>query len=797
MAERFEDMPSTARVYWCCVLAAGGLCFLLSFLSAASGWSAQGSVAQLGAYLIAAIVASSLRIHLPGVQGKLSMNYAVILAALLNIGLPSAMIVAVLSTVAQSMIRAAESPRWFDVVFASVGVAIPVYAADFMLHLRPLLQFDSTGSFALLAAALAWFLVDAFTSDRPSELPTRPTFHTSLQYLLGASIAGAIHFMDGYMGGPALAISAVPLYLVYRYLGNQLVRVEEQEKQIAEMAELHVRTIETLALAIDAEDDTGGAHLRRIQIYACEVGKELKLSNAEMKALETAALLRDVGKLAVPEYITSKPGKLTPEEFEKMKVHPVVGSEILDRVRFPYPVAPIVRSHHEKYDGTGYPDGLVGDQIPIGARILSAIDCLDALVSDRKYRKAMPVEQAMHYIEMESGKSYDPRVVAILQRRYRDLELHVRAETADYLASSHMKVERSAVPAAKRAGAGTRRDNFPLAISGARREFQVLIEAVNDLGNSLKLDETLAVLGVRLNTMVDHDAIAIYLVEALTGKAGCKLIPHFVKGESFRLFSSLEIPLGEGLSGWVAENGLPIANGNPAVEAGYLNDPTKVTPLRSALSVPLCSTEGVVGVLTLYRLQHGAFSADDHRLLMAIAPKAGLAIQNALRFERAESAADTDQLTGLPNARYLFSYLQSEVESAAQRDGSLGIAVIDLDGFKMANDQYGHLAGNRILHSVARSLRQNCRAGDLVARLGGDEFVIVMREGAGESEETLARIDQAVRSLSFDPGCEVSIGFSAGVANYPDDGLDAGILLEKADERMYESKRGKKMLRVA
>jgi diguanylate cyclase (GGDEF)-like protein len=402
----------------------------------------------------------------------------------------------------------------------------------------------------------------------------------------------------------------------------------------------------------------------------------------------------------------------------------------------------------------------------------------------------MPVEQAMHYIGMESGKSYDPRVVTILQRRFRDLELQVRAETANCptkdVASSQMKVKRTAVPAPRR----NRRDDFPLAISGARREFQVLIEAVNDLGNSLKLDETLAVLGVRLNTMVDHDAIAIYLVE------GAKLIPHFVRGESFRLFSSLEIPLGEGLSGWVAKNGLPIANGNPAVEAGYLNDPAKVTQLRSALSVPLCSTEGVVGVLTLYRLQHAAFSADDQRLLMAIAPKAGLAIQNALRFERAESAADTDELTGLPNARYLFSYLQSEVESAAQRNGSLGIAVIDLDGFKRANDQYGHLAGNRILHSVARSLRQNCRAGDLVARLGGDEFVIVMREGAGESEETLARIDQAVRNLSFDPGCDVSIGFSAGVANYPDDGLDAGMLLEKADERMYEAKRGK-MFRIA
>ena len=249
--------------------------------------------------------------------------------------------------------------------------------------------------------------------------------------------------MNQRLGGLALAIAIAALYLVYRSFSDHLGRVEEQKAHITEMAELHVRTIETLALAIDAEDERAAAHLRRIQIYALEVGKELNLPTVELKALEAAALLRDVGKLAVPEYITSKPGKLTPEEFEKMKVHPLVGAEILDRVRFPYPVVPIVRSHHEKYDGTGYPDGLAGEQIPIGARILAAIDCLDALASDRKHRKAMPLEQAMQYVAMESGKSYDPKVVDILQRRLRQLEAKARAGTAEYVKRSAAPVGRS------------------------------------------------------------------------------------------------------------------------------------------------------------------------------------------------------------------------------------------------------------------------------------------------------------------------------------------------------------------
>ena len=153
-----------------------------------------------------------------------------------------------------------------------------------------------------------------------------------------------------------------------------------------------------------------------------EVAKELGASEDEMQALRAAALLHDIGKLAVPEYILSKPGHLTPEEFEKIKIHPAVGAEILRRVQFPYPVVPIVEAHHEKWDGSGYPLGLEGEAIPLGARILSAVDCLDALSSDREYRRALPLGEAMDYVVSQSGKSFDPRVVEVLKRRYPDLE---------------------------------------------------------------------------------------------------------------------------------------------------------------------------------------------------------------------------------------------------------------------------------------------------------------------------------------------------------------------------------------
>src|SRR4029078_3123058 len=182
--------------------------------------------------------------------------------------------------------------------------------------------------------------------------------------------------------------------------------------------------------------------------YAREIARELGLSREQQEALQAASILHDIGKLAVPEHIISKPGRLTPEEFDKMKIHPIVGAEILERVQFPYPVSPIVHAHHEKWDGSGYPDGISGEEIPIGARILSAVDCLDALASDRQYRRALPLDEAMAHVVRESGKAFDPRVVGALQARYIELEHLARSQKTEERPklSLDVKVERAPAP---------------------------------------------------------------------------------------------------------------------------------------------------------------------------------------------------------------------------------------------------------------------------------------------------------------------------------------------------------------
>ena len=797
------NMSLKARLYWLTVVATG----LYIIASGAATWNLhQENLLKLAFYLVAAIVASWLKIKLPGVLGTLSMNYLFIVAGLLELQLESAILIGVLSVIAQILIRARSRPTWEQIVFSAIAITVPIVGADWVLGLHFITDIDPTHCLALVSASMVYFFLNTWmvaiiigltTSASPFNIWRENLVWTSPQYLVGGALAGGFHLINQYVPWQGILLSGPPLYLVYRSYHLYLGRVEQQQTHISEMADLHWRTIEALALAIEAKDDTTAAHLKRVRVYAVELAKELGLSEPQIKALEAASLLHDIGKLAVPEYIISKPGRLTTDEFEKMKIHSLVGAEILERVSFPYPVAPIVRSHHEKFNGTGYPDGLKGEQIPIGARILSAVDCLDALASDRQYRRAVPLERAMEMVEQESGKAFDPLIVELLGRRYKDLERKARSQVAEEQegVASNLRVERGAAPAT-----GFAQDDstplvapdagFTLAIASARREVQLLVEITGDLGNSLSLDETLALLAVRLGKMVPYDAIVIYI------RQEGKLIPQFVQGENHRLFSTLEIPVGQGLSGWVVENNQAIVNGNPAVEPGYLDDPQKITTLRSAVSVPLPGQTGVIGALSLYRLDPDAFNQDHLRVLRAISPKAGLAIENSLRFRSAKYAAEKDELTGLLNSGALFRLLSTELRDAADRNKPVAIIVLDLDGFKQANDLFGHLTGNRVLQEVANGLKDCCRRTDHVARLGGDEFVLVLPDA---DEACVSAVLERIRDLGPEAGIKACgtplITISSGVASYPADGVDPEVLLEKADLSMYEAKKQARRMR--
>jgi diguanylate cyclase (GGDEF)-like protein/putative nucleotidyltransferase with HDIG domain len=771
-----------------------------------SHWQSQDPTRFI-CYLVVAVLASGLKVQLPGIDGTMSVNFLFILLGVLELSLPETLVIGCTASLAQSVWQLRGRLDPVKVLFNVCGMMANATALTYLTYYSLVGRFGSNKPILLMVSALMFFfantlpisIVIALTEGKSSRRVWSECYFWSFPYyLVGAAAVGLVGIINRSAGWQTSLLVLPLIYWVYRsyrlYLGRleaEKERVEVEKRHVEQIASLNMRTIEALALAIEAKDHTTHTHLQRVRTYAVEVARELNLAEEQIEALRAAALLHDIGKLAVPEQIINKPGKLTPEEFEKMKVHPLVGAEILDRVAFPYPVAPIVRAHHERWDGTGYPEGLAGEGIPIGARILAAVDCLDALASHRQYRPALPLAEAMAKVKEKSGTWFDPKIVTILESRYIELErmAQMSEDTAVSGLSRTVRVERGLAPAA-----GFERtepthgpiDNadFLTSIASARQEAQTMFELSQDLGVSLSLSETLSVLSMRLRRMIPFDSIAVFV-----NRNGW-LLPELVSGENFRALSSLKIRVGEGLCGWVAENSRPIVNGNPQVEAGYSADPVKhTTSLQSALVVPLEGLNGVVGVLAMYQTNRDAFTPDHLRILLAVASKVALSVENALKYQQAESSATTDYLTGLPNARSLFVHLAQEVARCRRMKSSLAVLLCDIDGFKQINDSFGHLEGDKLLREFTTRLKDVCRGYDYVARMGGDEFVITAPGLTPEAaKEKAERLNQAaIESGRHVCGREL-ITLSVGMAFCPEDGYDVERLLAEADRRMYSMK---------
>jgi diguanylate cyclase (GGDEF)-like protein/putative nucleotidyltransferase with HDIG domain len=748
-------------------------------------------------FLTVALFASVLKVQLPGIKATMSANFLFILVGILDLSYSETLIMGCLGGLIQSVWHANPRPRPIQWLFNLANLALSISAAEFVFHSKLAAGVGFRWPLLIAAAATTYFAFNtlsvsgiiAMTERRnPVHIWKECYLWAFPYYLLGALIACGVSAINRLVGWQYSILVFPIVYWIYRSYRIYLSRLETQKKHAEEIAALHLRTIEALSLAIEAKDHTTHDHLRRVQLYAVEIAKELGLDEAQMNAIRAASMLHDIGKLAVPENILSKPGRLTPEEFEKMKIHPLVGAEILDRVQFPYPVVPIVRSHHEKWDGTGYPEGLKGETIPVGARILAAVDCFDALASERPYRRAMSPEEAMANLSADKGRSFDPRVVDVMERRYRELEAMVNSmETERRRLDIAPRLGRDVAPSSGYAeapnDAEVRAASFLTSIISARQEAQLLFELAQTLGNSLSLRETLSVVASRLKQMISHDAIVFYVCQ------DGLLIPEYAHGVDFDIFSTLRIPRGEGLSGWVALNEKPISNGNPAAETLHTGVPSRVTTLQAALSVPLRGHDGVAGVLTLYGREKNCFTKEHLRMLLAASSKLGLSVENALQYEKAQSTASTDFLTGLPNARSICQHLEKEIARIRRSKKPLAVLLCDLNGFKKVNDTFGHLTGNKLLQEIAVKFRSSCRGYDQVGRLGGDEFVFVLPEVTKDTvPEVHARLSRAVQEASRSVCPEMIVSVSVGSSFYPADGATGEELLSEADRSMYDVK---------
>jgi putative nucleotidyltransferase with HDIG domain len=618
------------HAYLAVIIATGGTALLWCF----ANWHTDDRPRFLS-FLATALVASVLKIRLPGIDANISVSVLFILVSIVNLSLPEALLIAVSSALLQCLWRG--RPKLIHIGFSVCSMASAVFLSSWAYHYTAA-RIPELISLGVLT--LTYFVANMFPiasiialtgSKRLGEVWRGYRFMPPY-YFVGASLAWVIGTVPRAIQWELPFICLPLVYLVHRSNHTYVAQIEKEKNHAEQMNAVHLRTIEALALAIDAKDHTTHDHLQRVQHYALEIGKDLRLSEQEMEALKAAAVLHDIGKLAVPEHIISKPGKLTRSEFEKMKVHPVVGAEILERVEFPYPVVPIVRAHHEKWDGKGYPHGLKGEAIPIGARILAVVDCLDALASDRQYRRALPLDEAMAKVAAEAGTSFDPAVVQALNLRYRELEEQVRsmAPRNDPVLSTDIKILNGAAPAA-----GYENEEAPNAEQIARLQEALQSESETarpprafdppcfDSG-TLRMQEVLAVVAMRLKDVLQFDAVAFYFPDERD-----VLQAQFVAGDDHRRLRSLRVPIGEGLIGWVAEGSKPIINGNPTVEPGFMDDKTSEPLVNLAVALPFAFGDDRHGVLALYRSSRLTFTSEDLAALVPVCESLGRIIAAA------------------------------------------------------------------------------------------------------------------------------------------------------------------------
>jgi len=605
----------------------------------------------------------------------------------------------------------------------------------------------------------------------------------------GAFVAAwAIHQMLSLvLLSVTLFAGALLIYLVW-------FRLSAKTHETEELSRMHFATAEALATAIDAKDQTTHCHVRRVQVYAAGLGQVLSLSTAEIGALKAGALLHDVGKLAVPAHIINKPGRLTPAEFEKMKIHTTVGAQILSRIDFPYPVTPIVRHHHEQWDGHGYPDGLNGEQIPITARIISVVDCFDSVREDRPFRRGMTRDEAIAFLLRGSGTHFDPSVVKLFIKHLPQFESQIAALGLPQQLPPNESHEPFALTEVDMAQ--TRERGCYMAydqIKSAHQEVYALYEIARTFGSSLDVKNTVEILVDKVGHVVPFDTCVVYLYDELKGYATAA----HVSGRNAKSLAVRRVAPGEGVTGFALANRSPINQLHPSLDLAGLEFECEY---RSMASLPLFKDEMLLGAVSVYSAELDSYTDDHMRLLETVTRLASDALSNAMHHAEAESNALTDPLTGLPNARYIALRFDEEASRARRTGRPFQVVMLDLDDFKIVNDTFGHKVGDKVLREMGRIIQSQLREYDFMARYAGDEFVAIVQELVGNQVEDLrSRIETAVSefSLKIRGNGEARVGISIGTATFGNEGETLDQLLVAADQAMYRAKSSHKLEKVS
>ncbi len=514
-----------------------------------------------------------------------------------------------------------------------------------------------------------------------------------------------------------------------------------------------------LADAVDARDAFTRHHAARVARYSKQIAELLGLSEEETTCIEVAGLLHDVGKIGVPDRVLQMSGELDPSDWDLIRRHPEVGSVLAKSSPELAPVAPLIRHHHERYDGTGYPSGLSGEDIPIGARIISVVEAFDTLVTGRPYQSPWNVERTLKTLESLGGSQFDASIVQTFSRAIRNGTIQVD------------------VPAPARTG------DLDLHrwIGAEARAFSLLQRISNEVGELIEIGRFLSRLKEIIESEFPHSVVDIFIRDLehdhlVAISDGTR--PHLVHDGVYVLKSDW------GVVGWVARNGVAQNIDDVREDPRYFAPSD--TPMRSELAVPMALDDQCIGVLNLESPKIAAYSSTDERVLENVASYVARAVQVAELHSQVKQLNDVDSMTGLLNHRAFYRTLEAEVERATRSNGQVSVAIIDVDSFKVVNDSLGHVWGDDVIRRLAAILSGSVRHGDAVARYGGDEFALIMPSASRELiEHRMHAIEERIATTAAERPFP---SISWGIASFPDDGRRPTELVAQADAAMYASK---------
>jgi putative nucleotidyltransferase with HDIG domain len=655
MTERTEAAPglgTRGQMFVSFVIAAGLIAI------AASVYTLHTQPIEPKWYLLAALtlVSGSATVKLPSIPATISISETFVFASVLLFGSAAGTVTVALDGLVISFWMAKRRPEWYRALFNMAAPALSIWCASQLLFhvtgIEPLIRQPATVNTLLLPLVVFAFvyfglnsglitLAVAFETGLPAYLIWRDNFRwISLNYFCGASVALLLVVYSRDVDVRFIGVIVPLLFVLYFTFKTSMQRVEDADSHVRQVDRLYLSTVETLAMAIDAKDQITHGHIRRVQTLAVGLARKVGVTDSNLiKAIEAAALLHDTGKLAVPEYILNKPGKLTSAEFEKMKLHVTVGADILTAIDFPYPVVPIVRCHHENWDGTGYPSGLKGTDIPIGARILAVVDCFDALTSDRPYRPRLSDDEAFGILFQRRGSMYDPLVVDTFAQVYR--EIAPQPLPSGNTRRALQEITSSTSKTGSHSLASRSQEN-----TSSIDQMLTLFASAHALTGNASVGDTCDVIANRLNQLIPSALCVFYFYDS----GADELVAQFAAGEGSTAIKGTRIELGHRLSGWVAANRRTIVNSDPVLDLGDLAH-SGTTSLRSSLSSPLLAKDELVGVLTLYSRDLEAYGDDERRALEAVAGPIATSLKRARDLEGATkrrllmASANRDELT--------------------------------------------------------------------------------------------------------------------------------------------------------